>query len=326
MTWQFRRTWQIAAVLLAGIVPAATALSRAPPSDRRSPAPRRTARPPGGWADVTRGAFLDDAFAVLKGERPAFDSTVPPPDPRRSEARPGEPPPGAALAWSSLVGPDTLTDEIKDMTAVVTAATSTASRFKGGGFDDARDGFSMIALAFGVIAAHDENIRWKQHAGAARDLFARAGFACTAGSDRAFREARARIDDLRRLLDGESPDARPDPDRSSWSKVAARQPLMKRLQAAETAIVAGTAARADFDRDRDRLVREAEIVAMIGEVIRQPDFEYHDDETYSGHAATMRDAAVRLREACRRQDHAAARSAAADLKTSCDACHGEYRG
>jgi cytochrome c556 len=107
--------------------------------------------------------------------------------------------------------------------------------------------------------------------------------------------------------------------------VAGRPALMNRLEAAEAGIGAAVASKADFDRQVDRLLHDAEMVAAIGEAIQQPDFEYHDDDSYRGYSAGMRDAALRIRDACLKKNYEAARSAASELKKSCDACHGDYR-
>ena len=66
--------------------------------------------------------------------------------------------------------------------------------------------------------------------------------------------------------------------------------------------------------------------ATIGEVIQQADYEYFDDDTYRGYSSTMRDAALRIRDAAAKKDYEAARSALGDLKKSCDSCHGDFRG
>ena len=100
---------------------------------------------------------------------------------------------------------------------------------------------------------------------------------------------------------------------------------MTRLEAADGVVAAAVAEKDGFTKQIDRLLHDAEIVAAIAETIQRPDYEYHDDDTYKGYAAAMRDAALKVREACRRQDYDAARAAAGELKKSCDACHGDYR-
>ena len=60
-------------------------------------------------------------------------------------------------------------------------------------------------------------------------------------------------------------------------------------------------------------------------MIQQADYEYFDDDTYRGYASTMRDAALRLRNAAQKKDYETARAALGALKKSCDSCHGDYR-
>jgi len=232
----------------------------------------------------------------------------------------------SGFRWSTLVSEGTLTDEIKDMKTVVAAATARPADFKGGGYEQAREAFSSIALAFAVIAAYDQDVRWKKDAERARDLFARVGFNCKVGTDQSLAESKLGLADLEALLDGGAPERQADRDDDfRWSQVAGRPALMTRLEAAEAGVGARIASKAEFDRQIAALVHDAEMVAAIGEAIQQPDFEYHDDDTYRGYAAAMRDAALQLRAACDEKNYESARAAAGALKKSCDACHGDYR-
>jgi hypothetical protein len=284
---------------------------------------KRSAPPTGAWDKGTAGTFFDDAFATLDGPRPAFASRSAAPVAAVAAATaPAE----GGFRWSTLVSEGTLTDEIKDMKAVVAAATARPADFKGGGYEQAREAFSSIALAFAVIAAYDQDVRWKKDAERARDLFARVGFNCKVGTDQSLAESKLGLADLEALLDGGAPERQADRDDDfRWSQVAGRPALMTRLEAAEAGVGARIASKAEFDRQIAALVHDAEMVAAIGEAIQQPDFEYHDDDTYRGYAAAMRDAALQLRAACDEKNYESARAAAGALKKSCDACHGDYR-
>ena len=297
--------------------------------DGRS-APREIlrARPPAAsWDKTTAKTFHEDAFAELDGERPNF--AAPTRRPTTAEAPQSDvatAPAAGGLKWSAMVSEETLTDEIKDMKSVLVGAVASQSDFKGGGYDKAREAFSAVALAFGVIAAYDQEIRWKKDAETARDLFARVGSNCKVGTDQSFNESKLRVVDLESLLDGIAPSARPDrEDDFRWSQVAGRPALMSRLELADATLAAAGAAKADFDKAVDRVLRDAEIVAVIGEVIQQADYEYFDDDTYRGYASAMRDAALRVRSAAQKKDYEAARAALGELKKSCDSCHGDYR-
>ena len=333
MQWQTRQDRQhglarpAAAVVTASIVAAVFFAAAALAADRGAPRPRRRAAAPTTFDKATTGTFFDDAFDTLQGPRPAFVTGT---TSARVAAGQKETASAGAVAggfaWSKIVSEETLADEVKDRKADVAAAVAKSSDFKGGGYDAAREAFSSIALSFGVIAAYDRDIRWKKDAATARDLFARVGVNCKVGTDQSFAESKARLEDLEALLEGGSPQGKPDRDEDfRWSQVAARPALMSRLERGEGVIGAGLASRGDFDRGLERILHDAEIVAAIGEAIQQPDFEYHDDDTYRGYAGAMRDAALKVRDACRDKDYESARAAASALKKSCDACHGDYR-
>ena len=290
--------------------------------------PIRRAKPPASvWDRTATKIFVDDAFAELDGERPDFvAATKPSATAGASQSGAATSPAAGGFKWSALASEDTLTDEIKDMKAVLTGVVASQSDFKGGGYDKAREAFSAVALAFGVIAAYDQEIRWRKDAETARDLFARVGSNCKVGTDQSFNESKLRVVDLESLLDGNSPSSRADrEDDFRWSQVAGRPALMSRLEAADATLAAAGASKADFDKAMERVVRDAEIVALIGEVIQQADYEFYDDDTYRGYASAMRDAALRVRDAAKKKDYETARSALGELKKSCDSCHGDYR-
>ncbi len=309
---------------LSGEIAAAQVRSRG-----REPKDRVRAKAPAGWDKATSSAFFSDAFATLEGERPDFAKVATPGG--TANATVAAPVGGSAVTsgfkWSTIISPDTLADEVKQMKGVVAASVVSASDFKGGGYDRAREGFSAIALAFGVIAAHDGDVRWKKDAETARDLFARVGFNCKVGTEQSFAESKARVADLEALIEGNSITSRADREEDfRWSQVAGRPPLMSRLEMADGILGGAVASKDDFQKQVEKFLHEAEFVATIGEVIQQPDFEYHDDATYRGHASAMRDAAVKARGAAQQGDYDAARAAVGELKKSCDACHGDYRG
>jgi|688.fasta_scaffold221802_2 hypothetical protein len=316
----------IVVAVLGGLVLLAADGLAAPGQRGRAKTIRRAQPPSGTWDKLTRGMFVEDAFALLEGPRPDYGSARQPAVAAPAGAAPET---GAVRGrpWSTLVSADTLADEAKDMKDLVASACTTLSDFKGGGFEDARCGYSSLAMLFGVIAAYDQaDVRWRKDAATARDLFARAGFNCKVGTEQSFAEAQARLEDLTGLLDGNSPEPSPSIEAAErWSQMTGRPPLMTRLEMAQEVMRPAVASRAEFEKRTAGLLHAAEIMAVIGEVIQQPDFEDHDDETYKGYAATMRDAALQVRDACLAGDYEAARAAAGKLEQSCDACHGDYR-
>lgn len=323
----FLAAWVAVALVLVGGVERAWAQVPFNRSDK----PRVRARPPAAWDKTTSSAFLPDAFDTLEGQRPDFGAVASKPAtatlPQTGEAPSIAVSPGG-FKWSAVVSPDTLADEIKEMKGVVKKAVASVSDFKGGGYNDAREAFTSIALAFAVTAAYDGEVRWKKEAETARDLFARVGNNCKVGTQQSFDESKARVADLEALIDGSpinTKSEREEGEDFAWSQAAGRPPLMKRLEVADEITSAAVASKEDFTKQAEKLLHEVELVAVIGEVIQRPDYEYHDDETYRGYAAQMRDAALQVREAVQKSDYNAARTAVGELKKSCDTCHGDYR-
>lgn len=310
--------------LLAAVALTAVAAKPQPPQ-------RRAAPPPAQWDKATAGTFYDDAFGVLTGPRPSFLENqrsvgVSDPNPSEPAAGGGGSGAGGGFKWSALISGDTLIDEIKDQKDRVSPTVASPSTFKGGGYKQARDSFSMLAVAFGLIAAHDEDVRWRKDAAAARDLFARAGFNCKTATDQGFNESKLRFEDIELMFNGNPPKGKPERDEDfQWGQTAARPALMARLEYAEKAVNAGLSSAAEFSKSLDTIAHEAQIVAVLGEIVGQPGFEYHDDESYLEFAHAMRDAAVRVREACEKKNYDAARTASSEISKSCSGCHEAYR-
>ena len=73
------------------------------------------------------------------------------------------------------------------------------------------------------------------------------------------------------------------------------------------------------------LLHEAQLMALMAEVIMQPGFDYYDDESYAGHSAQLRDASVALSQAVETENFEAARQAIGNMSKACSNCHDEWR-
>ena len=136
-------------------------------------------------------------------------------------------------AWSKLIAADTLESEVKRLNQSLATSVTTPSQFKGGGYKDARREFSELAVLFAVTAQYDGDARWKDAAAGIRELFSRAGFGCKAGTDESYREATACKQELADIVRGSRPQLpKAEAAVADWSKVAARPPLMQRMNIA----------------------------------------------------------------------------------------------
>jgi len=66
-------------------------------------------------------------------------------------------------------------------------------------------------------------------------------------------------------------------------------------------------------------------VAVLTQVLQEPELDDFDDETYREYAGEMAAAAAALRAAVLQSRYDEATTAVGRLKQSCDTCHGDYR-
>ena len=71
---------------------------------------------------------------------------------------------------------------------------------------------------------------------------------------------------------------------------------------------------------------EAQIVAMLAEVIHRKEFEYWDDESFAEYAIELRNAATATATAADAGNFEQARDAVNRATGACTDCHAGYRG
>jgi hypothetical protein len=292
----------------------------------RAELPPRRVKPP-AWSRDVLDLFFDDARDALQGPRPDYDSFLPATSKGHlnNATSPGEV--ETKSRWTHLVDAETIETEIKRLAILIDSDVTTPGLFKGGGHRKCRQHFSTLAVLFAIVGQYDGEVRWKQPAPALRDLFARAGYNCKAGTDQSFREATQRKQDLTDLIRGSRPEVPKAEPQPNWSQVADRPPLMRRMELAHQGrLTKWLASRDEFSRNRLEISHEAQLLAILGEIIRQEGFDYWDDETYSSFALQLSQAGRDLSEAVDGTNYAEARDAAARATKACSGCHEDYRG
>jgi hypothetical protein len=285
----------------------------------------KRARPP-KWTAEVLDVFFEDATQKLVGPRPDYERMTTAGGSRDTTsvtdnaAAPG-------FSWSTLIGADTLETEVKRLAQQAAAVAITPSEFKGGGYEDCRRNYSVLAMLFAVIGEYDGDVRWHDSAPALRELFSRAGYNCKVGTDQTYQESQNRKQDLADLIGGARPQL-PVADRAAdWSRVADRPPLMQRLNVAhEERLTKWLANKRQFDAHREDVAHEAMLVALIAEVVSRDGFDYWDEEEYAQHARELREAAGDISTAVEQDNYEQARRAIGRATKACAACHEIYRG
>lgn len=286
----------------------------------------KRARPPKWPADVL-DVFYADARQKLAGTRPDFEhaEALAAAGGNAGKTQPAAPK-GAGNGWSKLIDAETIETEIKRLGPEVAKAAKSPSEFKGGGYKDCRRHFSVLAALFAVDAEYDGDVRWHDAAPALRDLFARAGHNCKAGSDQTFQEAAQCKQDLADLIAGNRPRAAKAEPQADWAKVADRPPLMQRMNIAhEDRLKKWLANKAEYTAHHDDVRHESQLVATIADIIGREGFEYADDEQYAKFAHELRQAAADVAAVVELDNFEQAQQASNRMTKACADCHEAYR-
>jgi hypothetical protein len=341
-TTKLRTVW---VALLAGIFCLTVAWSDSPakqaapkpgraaaqPPAKSTPAGRRPTKlaPPPKWDRAVLETFFSDARQRLGAGPPpgakssggATETASPTP------TQPSPPTTGSGgVHWSALVSATAIEDEVKSRVQPVAAAVQSPTGFKGGGYRAAREEFSMLAVMFGVIGQYDGNIRFQKDAAILRSLFGRAGMNCKVGTDNSFEEAKHRSQDLAEVVRGGAVEQRPAEADFRWAEVVNRAPLMKRMEKSlRERLSPWTSNASEFAKHRGAIQNEAQLLAMLCEVIKSEGYEYADDANYKKYIDELQQQCLEIVEATKSQDAKRGQSAAALLNKTCDACHADFR-
>jgi hypothetical protein len=323
--------WIFLALLLGlAVVPALVlvAQTKAPKTYKRAQPPKFNKTDP----------FYADAFKEgLVGERPADLGKAANSAPGSAAGNGPTTAPGTAAtpsgfaplngAWTSLISAATIEDTIKGLKQQVDKEVTTLSDFKGKGHKLARRDYTLLAMLFGIAGEYDGDVRWKKDAPAARDAFARSAANFKVATDQAYNEAKARKEELSELLGGSSPFAGKEAEpKAQWGQVANRAPLMQYLESAwEPRLKPALAEKGQFTAGSDKILRDAELFAAIGEVLSKEGMADADSAEYKAFAARLRDGAKQIIDAVKQKNFEQASSASAAIGKACAECHENYR-
>jgi len=270
------------------------------------------ARPP-VWSDEVKSVFFDDAHAALVGSPPVAQAAA---ESATVESR--------NVNWQQFIEAEALSTEVKRIVNNLAALTKNPAQFKAAKHNDARRELTMLAALFGVIREYPDDVRWQPSAAAMEQRCLQAAESCTVGSAESLAAVQETHALLEELLRGQTVETSDNQVETAFPDFA---PLMQRMELAlkENLPVLLTKDR-EFRKRAIDVAHEAQLLAMLSQVIRGEEYGYADDETYQSHADALRDSATQLKAAASTQDFAKAVQAAAAVSQSCANCHADFRG
>ena len=294
---------------------------------QRSVKKHKRATPPEFKVNEFSGVFFSDALSQLQGEMPTAKVAI---------AENGNPDKSSTLAtnettssananaiWKELVSASTIEDVVKESKSRLDAIITTPAKFSGGVVDVRRE-FTLLASTMAVISQYPEQIRWQSSASYAQRIFSRMAVNSKVGTQPVFNEAKQRQQDLQSLLKGSKLTG--TAEEVSWSDTADRGPSMRILEwALRENLAKATSNEKKFRESVEEVVKYAELLAMFGNIIKQPGMTDADDQQYVQFANAMMQAALDVARAARINDAELARTAVGRIDQACTKCHETYR-
>lgn len=245
-------------------------------------------------------------------------------EPKTPVSTPAEDPTVASAGWSFL-GPEVIEAEVKAQATGVSNEIKNGSAFKAAGFKKAQVQFTMLTVMFGVIAQYPgDDVRWKKVAGGMRDELAKAAAACKTGDQ--YASVKIQGESLAELVRGSPVDVAEGKGGAKWGEIADFKALMKRMdQADKERLKPLLSAEKDFKENKEQILHEASIMAVLAEVIQDKGYDDAGDDQYLKLAKAMKAASIQLIDACKQDAYENARTANAALFKTCSDCHTDFR-
>lgn len=287
-------------------------------SSKKAPAPKF-----GAAADGE--PFFKDARLQLKGTPPVFGPPIPGGSGPSGSGGPTDKPEEGSDGnqWSALITADSLEAEIKAQPSEIEKAMKAPNPHK-----DARMVVTYLAALYNVIFKYDKpDVRWKADSHALRDSFAKGGNNLKAWTDAQKKQVAKLNDDLKALIGGEKPALSTAYDAAAgWSEMVDRTPIMHRFELGQDGRLKGWTKDADaVKKNKDAIIREAEVIAMLARVIQDKTYDSADDAEYAKEAKALEVAALAAVAAAKADNGDACGKAVSAMQKACDTCHGSFR-
>lgn len=252
--------------------------------------------------------------------------------------------------WSQWIAASVLEDEVKAVVGSLQRDLLREKIFTGGTYRAAQARFSLLAQLWWVIDAYDGEVRWKSSARAASADCARLAQQLQRGTAAEYRLAVRTHENLQGLLQGtpwptpeSTASTEQDPSRSTgdWSALGNRPVLMRRMEhawnrqlrslhAEQESPAKNTKKKKNNNKDnpvaeKNRHLHEAQIVAVLSEMLRQPGMPDDNDESYTQLCCQLRDAARQILTALQQAESTPMEDPSRSVQSACDDCHDSYR-
>ena len=231
----------------------------------------------------------------------------------------------ATASWTDVISTNTISDEVTRLHKQLESNTSTAEKFSQGGFLQARQQLTELAMLLAIVQRRDDPTDWKQAAPHLQQQFSRAAGVCKVNTPQVFKVVKEATDSLQSLLQDEDLPNKQVKKDVPWAEIVERSPLMSRMEQWHDALHKNLADKTAFENNREQIKQDAELIATVATVLRQPTMEDASDAEYAAHTKNLSRHASLLARVVDRGDFMAAKVAGRLLVKNCANCHENYR-
>ena len=287
------------------------------------------AKPPQFDQKSMEGIYFSDVKKQLIGEPPKATDSIANNGPSKS-ANIGDAtsaPEGAgAKAWAQAISAASLEDLVKGCKLRLDGIVVSQAKFIGGGFNDARREYTLLATLFGVIEQYPTQVRWKDSAAVVRMHMVRVAASSKVGSPQAFTEAKNRLQELTELVGGGSVKDNTPIEEMNWAEAVDRIPLMQVLEwGLRENLIKHCASPKEFQENSEEIVKFAELITAVSEVLLQKGMNDVDDPEYVKFTKAMIAQSQATLQGVKLNSPENAKEATALINQACDNCHNVYR-
>ena len=238
-------------------------------------------------------------------------------------------PTAQTFPWAKFISPGTLEKEISLLTTQNQEHLANSGVFVGKGFKKIRDNYAVAASLFQVASQYDGNLKYKEEGAGLRDLLASIPMKIenddAKPDDAMYAEAQLGQQALEKLAAGSKAGVANGPPRKGV-EVTPDKAIMRRMELAQDRRIRGwTASADDFSKNAENIQHEAELLAVMCQIIMDKSYPTAEGEDYQGWAKQLQQDCIDIVAAVKSKNHDAASKASSDMLKQCSACHEGYR-
>lgn len=241
-------------------------------------------------------------------------------------ASPAAAPSAAGAAdWNDLIAPELVDLEVKKIVNRLNEKLQTVGTYNSSHLE-LPPHISTLAMMAEVAAEHPGEIRWKDKARYIRDLAGKMAQENLQQGARSHKALQEPFEQIAVLMSGSEPAGLPESaGQRPFSEVSKFNYLMKRMEIGSNYLKVNVTSDETLSSNKEDVLREAGVLAVMGKVIASKGFDYEDFEDFVGFARDLSEGSRQITAAAHAGSFAEYDKGITRVYKACQECHAAYR-